>query len=142
MQQKRNKKLKSGPEPPTREPATIFFKHWTPQDAREYLAIEIAKRDLRGSDTPITLPVAAARQLFKKNPSNRPAETRGHTMRKRAVVAFAKQRKDELHAQGMKATGASSAEDQAAEEARVLAHERYGISLAVTTIKRLMQSDI
>jgi hypothetical protein len=70
----------------------------------------------------------------------RPAATRGDKLRKGAIICFARDRKIKLVEAGLKATGSNSAEDQAAEEARQLGNDRYGLNLSVNTIKRLMQS--
>lgn len=143
MQQKRNKNVTAtdddGPGP------------WAGdrQSAVEVLRIEIARREARGSETEITLPLEIARLILecakkgvhKGQGRGRPRDSRGDKLKKQAIVSWALERKAKLHEQGIKATGANSAEDRAAEEARVLASERYGLSLAVTTIKRMMQSD-
>jgi hypothetical protein len=71
----------------------------------------------------------------------RPRKSYVEELLREAIVSLAKERKDDLVATGMKATGTNSAEDQAAEEAHIFASERNGLNVAATTIKRLMQSD-
>jgi hypothetical protein len=96
----------------------------------------------------ITLPlyewehiVAAAKSgLHKGQGRGRPTDSRWQRNRKRKIAMWARGRKDQLIASGMKATGTNSAEDQAAEEARVLALD-FGVYVAASTIKRMMQSD-
>ena len=101
-------------------------------------------------DDPLTLTmpryawehIVACAKAGQHKRQGRPSDTRGDKLRKNAIVAFARQRKNELIATGtMAATGADSAEDQAVEEARVLANERYGLNLATETIRRLMQAE-
>ena len=69
----------------------------------------------------------------------RPRSSAVHDFKMRAIVTWAQDRRDELHANGMKKTGHNSAEDQAADEARVLAKD-VGVIVAASTIKREMQS--
>jgi hypothetical protein len=57
------------------------------------------------------------------------------------VVEWARERKADLVHDGMKATGANSAHDQAAEEASTLAYKLFGLNLSVGTIRRRMQSE-
>ena len=55
---------------------------------------------------------------------------------KESISDWAKHRQRELHAQGIRN---SEAKERAAEEARVLAHERYGLNLATNTIMAAME---
>ncbi|WP_396604514.1 hypothetical protein ACFLEY_03820 [Bradyrhizobium sp. YCK136] len=123
---------------------------WDRESAVEFLEMEIYKRNTRRSDNPIILPLEAARLIFdcaklgqhkghgrKGAPPNRVKK-----LQSEAIVNWARKRRDKLRAEGMKATGANSAEDQAAEEASSFASERYGFNLAASTIKRKMQSRI
>jgi hypothetical protein len=141
MQQKRNNLTTTDDDEP---------RQWAVdrQSAVEVLRIEIAKKRARGSNAEITLPLeiacliheAAAFGLHKGQGRKRPRDSRGDKLKKQAIVSWGRLRKAELHAQGMNTTGANSAEDHAAEDARQHAHERYGINLAASTIKRMMQS--
>jgi len=77
-------------------------------------------------------------------PALRPRKSYIEQVVNNVVVNWARERKAELHALGMKNTGANSAEDKAAEEARealskLFHNTRYTVP-AVGTIKRRMQS--
>ena len=55
---------------------------------------------------------------------------------KETIYEEAKDRQRELHAEGIRN---SEAKERAAEDARVLAHERYGLNLAASTIMAAME---
>jgi hypothetical protein len=76
----------------------------------------------------------------KRQGRRRPRETRADQVRRNAIIDWAKDRKKELIGAGRRATGANSAEDQAAEEARVFARQRYSKNWSANTIKRWMQT--
>ncbi len=120
---------------------------YTDAELIEWLAIKVAALVARGANTPIMSPNAwrrvitcAEKGVHKgKGRLGAPRTTRWKKLKQEVVVNFARSRRDELHAQGMKLTGANSAEDQAAAEASSMASEVYHLNLAASTIKRLMQ---
>jgi hypothetical protein len=137
MQQERNKS----------RPDDVTDTEYTDAELIEWLAIKIAALVARGVDTPIMSPDAwrrvitcAEKGVHKGKGRGAPRTTRWKKLRQEIVVNIARSRRDELHAQGMRLTGANSAEDQAAAEASSMASEVYDLSLAASTIKRLMQS--
>ena len=119
-----------------------------PQDAVELAEIVHAVNVRRRADgrEPVALPLTVERRLIEcakrgmqrgQGRKGRPRKSYAEELLREAIVSLAKERKDDLVATGMRATGTNSAEDRAAEEAS----ERYGLNVAATTIKRLMQSD-
>jgi hypothetical protein len=122
---------------------------WDSQDAVEWVEILIA---VRAGDAKIELPLpillavldCAKRGMHKGGEQGRPRKSYIEQVVNNVVVNWARERKAELHALGMKNTGANSAEDKAAEEAqealaRLFHNTRY-TAPAVGTIKRRMQS--
>jgi hypothetical protein len=113
------------------------------------LEMEIARRNARGSENAVSLPLDIARLVLecakagmhKGQGRRRPHDGYAVKQQKKAIAAYAKQRKAELFAtlKYSTKTGANSAEDQALKEAVDFARERYGILLGTNTIKRLMQ---
>ena len=82
----------------------------------------------------------ALKGMHKGQGKRRPRLSHGDKLRRQAIIAFARKRKSELQASGMTTI---DAEYQAAEEARVLAKDRYSLKLAVQTIRSLIsRSDV
>jgi hypothetical protein len=116
------------------------------QRAVEMFEEQIGYAVLMDEET-VTIPIFAAKVLLvcardgqhKREGRRRPRDTQHARLAKLAAVHWARRRKAELVAGGIKATGANSAEDQAAEEARELLSKR-GVKLKVETIRRRMQS--
>jgi hypothetical protein len=87
-----------------------------------------------------TILQCARQGVHKGKGKGRPRDSYVVRLRKDAIQAFARSRKAQLRATGLPATGHNSAEEQAADDARDLARERYGLLLSANTIKRLMQN--
>ncbi len=126
----------------------------TRANAVEYLDLEIYRREYfaKGSGCPldetevvVTLPLiiarlvlAAARAGMRKGQGRKGVRlTHAKREDRKTLIYWAKARKAELIAEGMKP---GKAEEQAAEEQRALAWKRYGINLAKSTIKRAIRS--
>ncbi|WP_316398624.1 hypothetical protein [Bradyrhizobium sp. 33ap4] len=120
--------------------------HWNRDTVIEYVTLELTKRKMSRVDKPISLPIEAAEILLECAIAGR-GKGHGRTGRPRDLIkdrqiesvarSWARQRKSELRAGGMNAT---DAEHEAAKDAKELLAQRYGWTLKVSTIKRMMQT--
>jgi hypothetical protein len=119
-----------------------------PENTVELVEILIA---VRAEDAKIELPLpilrdvlhCAKRGMRKRGGRGRPRKSFIEQVVNNIIVNWACERKAQFHASGMKNTGANSAEDKAAEEAREELAKLFGKTYtvpAVGTIKRHMQS--
>jgi hypothetical protein len=134
---KRDEELKTIPDPD--EPLTFTF----PRYVWRHIIHTVKKGD---PDEPLTVTLpryvwqyivdAAKKGLHKGGGRKRPKDTRGDTIRKNAIVSWARKFKDDLIATGK--SSAQAAKEQAAEEAAKLGRERYGFNLSPSTIRTRM----